>query len=80
VKSMHTTPAARRRGVGRAVVDHLLAVAAARGVERVSLETGAGDAFAPARSLYAAAGFVSCGPFGAYQASPNSAFMTRSLP
>ena len=80
VKSMHTTPAARRRGVGRAIVDHLLAVAAARGVRRVSLETGAGDAFAPARSLYAAAGFVPCGPFGEYDASPNSTFMTLSLP
>jgi putative acetyltransferase len=80
VKSMHTTPAARRRGVGRAIVDHLVAVAAGRGVVRVSLETGSGDAFAPARSLYAAAGFVPCEPFGEYRASPNSAFMTRSLP
>jgi putative acetyltransferase len=80
VKSMHTTPAARRRGFGRGIVDHLLAVAAARGVRRVSLETGAGEAFAPARALYARAGFVPCGPFGQYDASPNSAFMTRSLP
>ena len=79
VKSMHTTAAARRRGVGRAIVDHLLAVAAERGVRRVSLETGAGEAFAPARSLYADAGFVPCGPFGDYRASPNSAFMTRLL-
>jgi putative acetyltransferase len=80
VKSMHTAPAARRRGVGRAIVDHVLAVAAARGVRRVSLETGAGEAFAPARALYARTGFVPCGPFGQYEASPNSAFMTRSLP
>lgn len=80
VKSMHTAPAARRRGVGGAIVDHVLAVAAARGVDRVSLETGAGEAFAPARALYAGAGFVPCGPFGQYEASPNSAFMTRSLP
>jgi len=79
VKSMHTTLAARRRGVGRAMLDHLLGVAAERGVRRVSLETGAGEAFAPARSLYARAGFVSCGPFGDYRASPNSAFMTLRL-
>ena len=51
LKSMHTEVAARRRGVGRALVDHLVAVAAARGVRRVSLETGAGEAFAPARSM-----------------------------
>jgi putative acetyltransferase len=79
LKSMHTALAARRRGVGRALVDHLLAVAAARGVRRVSLETGSGEAFAAARSLYAAAGFRPCDPFGDYNASPNSAFMTRVL-
>jgi putative acetyltransferase len=79
VKSMHTTVAARRRGAGRAMLQHLLAVAAERGVRRVSLETGAGEAFAPARSLYAGAGFVACGPFGEYRASPNSAFMTLRL-
>src|SRR2546423_1893327 len=48
LKSMHTSEAARGRGVGRAMVDHLLAVAADRGYQRVSLETGSIDAFAPA--------------------------------
>ena len=33
----------------------------------------------PARSLYEASGFVACGPFDGYRASPNSAFMTRTL-
>jgi putative acetyltransferase len=80
IKSMHTAEAARGRGVGRALVDHLLAVARERGCRRVSLETGAGPAFAPARALYARAGFVPCGPFGSYPDSPNSAYMTRSLP
>jgi putative acetyltransferase len=79
LKSMHTEVAARGRGVARALVEHLLAVAAARGVRRVSLETGAGQAFSPARSLYAAAGFAPCGPFGDYPESPNSAFMTPPL-
>src|SRR6476620_1750520 len=40
VKSMHTIAAARRRGVARAIVQHLLVVAADRRYERVSLETG----------------------------------------
>jgi len=79
LKSMHTAEEARRRGIGRAIVDHLLAVAAERGVSRVSLETGAMDAFAPARSLYASVGFVPCGPFGDYAESPNSAYMTLLL-
>jgi putative acetyltransferase len=76
---MHTAIGARRRGIGRAMVDHLVAVACARGIRRVSLETGAGEAFVPARSLYVEAGFVSCGPFAGYKATANSAFMTRSL-
>lgn len=48
-------------------------------MSRVSLECGAGDAFVPARSLYAAAGFVPCGPFGEYTATPDNVFMTRIL-
>ena len=80
VKSMHTARAARGQGVGRAIVEHLLAVAQERGVARVSLETGTMAEFAPARALYASVGFVSCGPFGGYQASPDNTFMTLTLP
>jgi len=79
LKSMHTAQAARRRGIGRAIVDHLVGVARDRGFRRVSLETGSMSAFAPARSLYAGAGFRPCGPFGDYSPSPNSTFMTLSL-
>jgi putative acetyltransferase len=79
LKSMHTAEAARRRGIGRAMVDHLLGVARDRGYRQVSLETGTMPAFAPARSLYAEAGFVPCRPFGHYCESPNSAFMTLFL-
>jgi len=44
LKSMHTAAAARRQGVGRAMVAHLVGVARQRGYQRVSLETGAMDA------------------------------------
>lgn len=76
LKSMHTAAAARRRGVARALVDHLVAVAASRSAERVFLETGTHEAFAPARALYASAGFVPCGPFGDYVETPDNTFMT----
>jgi putative acetyltransferase len=79
LKSMHTAQAARGRGIGRAMLDHLIAVARERGCRRVSLETGSMDAFAPARSLYASAGFRLCGPFGDYSPSRTSTFMTLSL-
>jgi putative acetyltransferase len=76
---MHAAEAARGRGIGRALLDHLLAVSRERGYRRVSLETGAGPAFAAARGLYASAGFVPCEPFADYLPSPNSACMTRAL-
>jgi putative acetyltransferase len=79
VKSMHTAEAARGCGIGRALVDHLIEVGRERGYRRLSLETGAGPAFEPARRLYASAGFAPCGPFGDYRPSPNSAYMTLAL-
>jgi putative acetyltransferase len=79
VKSMHTASEARGRGIGRALLAHLIAEARARGYRRLSLETGTMAAFAPARALYASAGFVTCEPFGSYFHSPNSTCMTLAL-
>lgn len=79
LKSMHTAVAARRQGIARAMVDHLVGVARERGLERVSLETGSTEEFAAARSLYARAGFSQTGPFGDYSPSPFSTFMTLEL-
>jgi putative acetyltransferase len=79
IKSMHTAEATRGRGVGRAMLAHLLDTARERGYRRVSLETGAMDAFAPARALYASAGFEVTGAFGDYPDSPNSVYMTLVL-
>ena len=76
LKSMHTVESVRRQGVGRAMVDHLLAVAAARNYEQVSLETGTMAAFAPARALYRQVGFRPCPPFGEYTENQNSVCMT----
>jgi putative acetyltransferase len=79
LKSMHTAETARRRGIGRAMVDHLVGVARDRGFRRLSLETGSTPAFVPSRSLYASAGFTPCEAFGEYSPSQNSTFMTLSL-
>ena len=76
VKSMHTAEGARRHGIGSAMLRHIIATARARGMTRLSLETGAWPYFAPARAFYARHGFVACDPFGDYQPDPNSVFMT----
>lgn len=79
VKSMHTAREARGRGVGSAMVRHIIATARERGFRRLSLETGSMDYFAPARALYARHGFVECPPFEGYRPDPNSVFMTLDL-
>jgi len=79
LKSMHTAEAARGRGIGRAMLAHLIGVARDRGIRCLSLKTGSQPAFAPARSLYASAGFTPCAPFSSYQPSHSSTFMTLSL-
>jgi phosphinothricin acetyltransferase len=79
VKSMHTERSARRTGAGGAVLGHIISVARERGFRRLSLETGAMEAFAPARALYEKAGFVPCGPFADYPDTPNSTYMTMTL-
>ena len=79
IKSMRTPQAARRRGAGRAMLEHIIAEARSRNYERLSLETGAEPAFAPAQRLYESAGFRTCAPFGDYREDPHSVFMTRLL-
>ncbi len=79
LKSMHTAAEARGQGVAKAMLAQFLALAHQRGYRRVSLETGRSEAFAPARALYASAGFDECGPFGDYPDDGQSCFMTMAL-
>ena len=79
IKSMRVAPAWRGTGVGKAMLDHLLNVAAERGYARVSLETGRTEPFAPARGLYLANGFAECPPFADYVLDGFSICMTRTL-
>lgn len=79
VKSMHTAEGVRGRGIGSALLRHIIAHARTLGLSRLSLETGAWPYFAPARALYARHGFVECAPFGDYRPDPHSVFMTLEL-
>jgi putative acetyltransferase len=79
VKSMRAASAARRTGVGRALLDHIVAEARRRGYARLSLETGTAPMHAPAIALDRSAGFDACAPFADYRASPHNQFMTLPL-
>jgi putative acetyltransferase len=79
IKSMHTAAAHRRAGVAMRLIHHLIDAARARGLSRLSLETGSWPYFAPARALYERCGFTPCPPFADYKPDPNSVFMTLVL-
>jgi putative acetyltransferase len=79
IKSMRTASLHLRKGVAARLMRHILEEAKRRTYERLSLETGSMDAFAPARSLYASFGFKPCGPFANYVEDPYSVFMTREV-
>ena len=79
IKSMRTSSAHRRKGVARTMLKHIIDEGLRRRYHRLSLETGAMEAFAPAQRLYESFGFTYCPPFGDYVEDPNSVFMTRVL-
>jgi putative acetyltransferase len=79
VKSMRTDAAHLRKGVAAVMLRHIISEARARGLTRLSLETGSGAAFSPAIALYRAHGFVDCPPFADYRTDPFSRFMTLAL-
>jgi putative acetyltransferase len=74
VKSMRASAAARGTGVGRAILNHIIAEARQRGYARLSLETGTARLHAPAVSLYRRAGFLPCAEFADYRPSPYNQF------
>lgn len=79
VKSMRTADAALGRGVGKAMLDHLLEIARQEGVTRISLETGSTEQFAAANRLYEKNGFERTGAFGDYADTPWTHFYTREI-
>ena len=79
LKSMRVADKFLGQGIGRAILEHLMAEARARGMETLWLETGSTEPFLPALRLYESAGFARCGPFDGYSNDPFSVFMTRRL-
>lgn len=79
LKSMRTAPGHLRKGVGGALLDHLIGEARARGYRRLCLETGRGPTFDPAVALYASRGFQPGAPFADYEDSAFNQFMHLDL-
>lgn len=79
IKSMHVREGWRGNGLADQMLQHLIAVARASGLERLSLETGSQEVFAAARVFYLRHGFEMCPPFEGYVEDPVSVFMTRAI-
>lgn len=77
LKSMRVADQFLGRGVGKALLEHLIGEARGRGMQSLWLETGSSEAFIPAIRMYESAGFVRCGAFDGYVENPFSIFMTR---
>ena len=69
----------RNQGKGINVINHLINEAKKLKIKRVSVETGAGDFFLPARKLFSEFGFKKCPPFAHYKDDPNSCYYTLNL-
>jgi putative acetyltransferase len=79
LKSMRTHPDFLRRGVAAAVLEHIIAVAKARGMKRLSLETGSGAYFEPALTLYRRRGFAGGDEFADYTRTAFNQFLHLDL-
>ena len=77
VKRMYTRPAARRRGVSRALLVRLEAIAVDLGFHRLLLETGSPQP--EALALYESAGWTPIDPYGHYREEPTSRCYAKDL-
>jgi putative acetyltransferase len=79
LKSMRTHPDHLRKGVGAAILEHIINEARSRGLRKLSLETGSGPPFQAALELYLKRGFVPGGPFADYQKSDFNQFLHMAI-
>ena len=79
VKSMRTHPDFLRQRAGQAILETIISTARERGVTRLSLETGSGEAFDAALAMYRRRGFRNGEPFSDYEQSPFNQFLHLEL-
>ena len=78
-KSIRVTDKFRKAGFGEKIIDHLIEEAKKLEISKLSIETGAGDFFLPARKLFSKFGFKACPPFAHYKDDPNSCYYTLDI-
>ena len=69
----------RNQGNGISVINHLINEAKKLNIKKLSIETGAGEFFKPARKLFIRSGFKTCEPFAHYREDVNSVYFTKII-
>ncbi len=78
-KSIRVHDDFRNKGNGIKVINHLIFEAKKQGIKRISIETGAGKFFEPARKLFKKCNFEPCKPFAHYKEDVNSLYLTKLI-
>ena len=78
-KSIRIVDRFRKNGLGIKIINHLINKAKKLNIKKISVETGSGDFFSPARKLFKKCGFESCRPFAHYKEDPNSCYFSIDL-
>ena len=78
-KSIRVVDEFRKKGYGIKILEHLITEAKKLKIKKLSLETGSGDFFIPARALFKKFGFIECDPFAHYKKDPNSCYMSLEI-
>ena len=78
-KSIRVTNEFRKKGYGEKILKHLLIKAKNLNLRKLSIETGSGDFFKPARKLFKKTGFTVCEPFAHYKVDINSVYLTMII-
>ena len=69
----------RNKGNGIKVIKHLIEEAKKFNIKRISIETGAGKFFEPARRLFKKCNFEPCEPFAHYKKDINSLYFSKLI-
>ena len=78
-KSIRVADEFRKNGIGERIINHLIEEAKKLKISKLSIETGAGEFFLPARSLFSKFGFKKCPPFAHYKDDPSSCYYMLNL-
>ena len=78
-KSIRIHDEFRNKGFGIKIINHLIDEAKKLGIKRISIETGAGKFFEPARKLFKKCNFIPCKPFAHYKDDENSIYLTKLI-